>query len=332
MKIKQYIWPIFGVIVMLLSARLLYHEFYNPHSQLFHLSMSDLLSRLKNIGYSRWVAASICTVVAYTALAGYDRIALEHLNRKISWWFIAICSFSAYALSHSIGASIFSGAAIRYRAYSTQGLSGSEVAILVGFCSLTFALGVTILTAFILLIKPDIVYLIQPYLTHILHRSFTEPYLKTAAFAMGLILTGIIILYIAGSWLQLRPLTLGKNIKLTYPKLPIVLKQLSLSPLEILGSAGIIYFMLPSALHANFIIVLAAFLASFTIGILSNAPGGGLGVFEVIFISLVPNIDARDLLVALIVFRCLYLILPLIISLFFVAIFEIQQYRIRHKT
>lgn len=331
-KINQYLWPVFGVIVMLFSGHMLYHEFHNPHSQLFHLSWSELSLRLQQISYNSWISASICTAAAYAALAGYDRIALEHLHRKISWWFIAICSFSAYALSHSIGASVFSGAAIRYRAYSSRGLSGPEVAILVGFCSLTFALGVIILTAMILLFKPDIVCLIQPYLEHIFHRTFTESYLRIASLVIGLILTSLILLYIAGSWLQLRPLKIGKNIQIAYPSLPIVFKQLSIGPLELLGSAGIIYFTLPASLHTNFVIVLAAFLASFTIGILSNAPGGGLGVFEIIFIHLVPNIDVRDLLVSLIVFRFLYLIIPLIISLFFVAIFEIQQYRLRHST
>ncbi len=63
------------------------------------------------------------SLVAYAALAGYDRIALLHLRRKISWLFIALCSFTTYALSHNIGASVLSGAVVRYRAYSSQGMS-----------------------------------------------------------------------------------------------------------------------------------------------------------------------------------------------------------------
>jgi uncharacterized membrane protein YbhN (UPF0104 family) len=38
-------------------------------------------------------------------------------------------------LSHNIGASVFSGAMVRYRAYSTKGLTATQVATLVVLCS-----------------------------------------------------------------------------------------------------------------------------------------------------------------------------------------------------
>ncbi|MCX4198802.1 FHIPEP family type III secretion protein, partial [Methylobacterium organophilum] len=42
---------------------------------------------------------------------------LLHLGvRHLSWLFVSLCSFTTYALSHNIGASVFSGALVRYRA------------------------------------------------------------------------------------------------------------------------------------------------------------------------------------------------------------------------
>ncbi|EJF75012.1 lysylphosphatidylglycerol synthase transmembrane domain-containing protein [Bartonella birtlesii] len=307
MKIKQFIWPFIGILAMLVSIRILYIK-------LSDISFSDVLERLSNLNVQHWLLACSCSLLAYAALAGYDRIALQHLGHKISWIFIAICSFTTYALSHNIGASVFSGAVVRYRAYKMKGLNGTEIAILVGFCSFTFVIGTVLLFGIVLLLQPEIITLI--------HDELPE-WLGTA---VGASLLGCIALYTFGSWLQLKPLHLSKKIQLSYPRLKIVVQQLLISPLELLGAAGIIYAVLPHNTDIHFISVLGVFLASFTITLLSNAPAGGIGVLEALFITGMPSVNPTDVVAALIVFRILYLIIPLIISLFVVAIFETQQY------
>ncbi|WP_375616716.1 YbhN family protein [Bartonella sp. AP58NXGY] len=307
MKIKQFIWPLIGILAMLISIRILYIK-------LSAISFGDVLERLSNLNAQHWLLACLCSLLAYAALAGYDRIALQHLGHKISWIFIAICSFTTYALSHNIGASVFSGAVVRYRAYKMKGLNGTEIAILVGFCSFTFVIGTILLLGIVLVLQPEIITLI--------HEELPE-WLGTT---VGAILLSCIALYTFGSWLQLKPLRLGKKIQLSYPQLKIVIQQLLISPLELLGAAGIIYAVLPHNADIHFISVLGVFLASFTITLLSNAPAGGVGVLEALFITGMPNINPTDVIAALIVFRILYLIIPLIISLFVVAIFEVQQY------
>ena len=71
--------------------------------------------------------------------------------------FVALVSFTTYALAHNIGASVFSGALVRYRAYSTRGLSAAEVGLLVAFCSMTFTLGNLLLGGLVLMIEPDLI-------------------------------------------------------------------------------------------------------------------------------------------------------------------------------
>nr|WP_210302568.1 YbhN family protein [Bartonella doshiae] len=305
-------WPFIGILAMLISIRILYIK-------LSAISFGDVLERLSNLSAHHWLLAGLCSLLAYAALAGYDRIALQHLGHKISWFFIAICSFTTYALSHNIGASVFSGAVVRYRAYKMKGLNGTEIAILVGFCSFTFVIGTILLFGIVLILQPNIITLI--------HGDLPE-WLGTM---VGVILLSCIALYTFGSWLQLKPLRLGKKIQLSYPRLKIVIQQLLISPLELLGAAGIIYAVLPQHTDIHFISVLGVFLASFTITLLSNAPAGGVGVLEALFITGMPNVNPTDVIAALIVFRMLYLIIPLIISLFVVAIFESQQYWKRAK-
>ena len=75
------------------------------------MSLDDVWDSLTAVPAHRYALAALSTLVAYAALAWYDRIALLHLGvHHISWLFVSVTSFTTYALSHNIGASVFSGA------------------------------------------------------------------------------------------------------------------------------------------------------------------------------------------------------------------------------
>ncbi|ODN70184.1 Inner membrane protein YbhN [Methylobrevis pamukkalensis] len=118
----------------------------------------------------------------------------------------------------------------------------------------------------------------------------------------------------------LKPLQIGK-FSVHYPKPPIVFRQLFAAPVELMGAAAIIYFALPASDHANYFTVLGVFLVSFSVALVSHAPGG-LGVLEVVFVTAMPDIPQADVIAALIVFRLLYLLLPFAASLVVVVLFE----------
>src|SRR3546814_3889467 len=149
MTLKRYLWPVVGGATIAVCGWLLYKE-------LRGLSLEDLQESLAAISHHNWILAGLATLLAYAALAGYDRIALMHLGRKIDLWFITICSFTTYALSHNVGASVISGGVVRYRAYSSKGLSGREIGALVAICSFTFVLGTLLLAGVVLVLKPHI--------------------------------------------------------------------------------------------------------------------------------------------------------------------------------
>ncbi len=308
MKAKDYIWPIVGVCAVGVSAWLLYRE-------LRSISLEDVLDSLYAIRLRHWLLAAGSALLAYAALAGYDRIALLHLRRKISWLFIALCSFTTYALSHNIGASVVSGAVVRYRAYSSQGVPGGDIAVLIAFCSITFILGVVMTSSVVLLLEP-----------HILAR-FNEDLTPAVSIVIALVMLATVLLYIFCSWLGLRPLQIGK-FRLEYPRLSVVAQQLLVGPLELIGAAGIIYFALPEAGNPGFLIVLGIFLVSFSAALISHAPGG-LGVLELVFLNGLPDMDQADVLAALIVFRLLYLLIPFALSLAVVLVFEKSQFTLR---
>ncbi|MBI1619512.1 lysylphosphatidylglycerol synthase transmembrane domain-containing protein [Aquamicrobium zhengzhouense] len=302
--IKRYFWAVVGVAAVAFSIWLLYHE-------LRGLSLDELWESLAAISVHAWMLSIAATLLAYAALAGYDHLALLHLQREVGWLYMTICSFTTYALSHNIGASVFSGSVVRYRAYTAKGLSAAEVGVLVAFCSFTFALGTLMLTGIVLIIEPE------------LTERFVEVLPVSASSATGVMLLALVGLYVLGSALKLRPLKLGK-IEVHYPKLHIVGRQLLIAPLELIGAAAIIYFALPEAGNPGFVIVLGIFLISFSAALLSHAPGG-LGVLELVFITGLSEMDPADVLAALLVFRLLYLIIPFALALFVVLGFERSQ-------
>ena len=302
-NIRHHAWPAIGIAAVAFSSWLLYHEVRG-------LSLDDVVDSLNAISWPRWLLAAAATFCAYGALAWYDRIALLHLGKRLSWPFISLCSFTAYAIAHNIGASVLSGAVVRYRAYTSQGLTVAEVGVLVALCSFTFALGTIVLGGLVLLVDPDLV-----------GRFLDLP--DGIPIAASVAMLGFVLVYVAGACLKLRPLSIGR-LKIYYPRLPIVARQLVAGPLELLGAAAIVYFALPDQGNPGFLIVLGIFLASFSVALLSHAPGG-LGVLEVMFLTGLPEMDAADVLAALIVFRILYLLVPLAFSLIVILLFEHSQ-------
>jgi uncharacterized membrane protein YbhN (UPF0104 family) len=139
------------------------------------------------------------------------------------------------------------------------------------------------------------------------------------------LLLGLSSLYVLGSLLHFRPLK-TRYLELVYPRPPICARQMLAGPLELFGAAGIIYFALPEAGNPGFPIVLGVFLASFSLALISHAPGG-LGVLEFSFLKAMPDAPQANVLAALLVFRLLYLVLPLIFSIGVVVVFERERIR-----
>ncbi|MDB5650010.1 MAG: hypothetical protein JWL62_1530 [Hyphomicrobiales bacterium] len=332
-RVLDFFWPALGLVAVVWSVRLLYQKL------LLEASVDDNVRRLLDqgglwsdvkivatvIGHKLaiipaegYLLAGVSTLVAYAALAWYDRIALIHLHRErgISWVYIAACSFVTYALSHNIGATVFSGGMVRYRAYTAKGLSAAEVAILVALCSYTFAFGTILLLGFVLIGEPQILAPLRQL----------SPYFAVSegvARSIGFSLLGFCALYTIGAWLRLPPLRF-RSFELKYPRLPIVLRQYAAAPLELMGAAGIIYFALPADGNPGFFIVLGAFLLSFSAGLLSQVPGG-VGVMEAVFLAIMPGMPATSVFAALLVWRLFYLIAPLAFSIPVILLFERAQ-------
>ena len=143
--------------------------------------------------------------------------------------------------------------------------------------------------------------------------------------SIGAAMLVLCALYVIGSWRHFKPVHF-RSVHIVYPRLPVVLRQLIAAPLELAAAAGIIYFVLPETGNPGFLVVLGAFMLSFSAGLLSQTPGG-IGVMEAVFLALLPSIPPSDTVAALLIWRLMYLMIPLALSVPLIVAFERLQLR-----
>lgn len=332
-KLKRFvhiIWKLVVALIVIGSVRLLYIKLqaevsHDPVTKAL-LDNGGVWSDVKVIAVAIFnyvlevpflshVFAGLSAIAAYLALAWYDRIALMHLDRLkgISWPYVAVCSFVTYALGHNLGASVLSGGLVRLRAYCAKGLKATEVAALVAMCSFTFLFGTLLLLGAVLLFEPTLV----------LSLANLIPWMVLPVWIIqtsGVFLLLLCALYVLGSWRTFKPFRLG-TLDIVYPRLGIVGRQLIAAPMEIMAAAGIIYFVLPEASNPGYFVVLGAFVLSFSAALVSQAPGG-LGVMEAVFLAIVDTVAPTNVIAALLIWRLLYLLLPLALSIPVILAFE----------
>src|SRR5947209_19824314 len=88
------------------------------------------------------VNAALFVAAGYFTLTFYDLFALRTIRRgDIPYRVAALAGFTSYSIGHNVGASVFTGGAVRYRIYSYWGLNAVEVAKICFVAGLTFWLG-----------------------------------------------------------------------------------------------------------------------------------------------------------------------------------------------
>src|SRR5215207_5985160 len=101
-----------------------------------------ILTALTDIAPHRIALAALCVVGAFCTLTFYDFFALRTIGKThVHYRIAAMSSFTSYTIGHNIGATVFTGGAIRFRIYSDYGLTAIDVAKICFLSGLTFWLG-----------------------------------------------------------------------------------------------------------------------------------------------------------------------------------------------
>jgi len=248
------------------------------------------------------------TAVNFIVLAGYDILALAYIKHPLAPYRPVLASFAGNAFSNTIGLSTLAGSSVRYRLYSSWGLTPREIAKIVVFTTLTLWLGLFSIGGIIFTVKP------LP-----LPDWVTLPFHTTRPLGLILLIAPVAYLYAAAR--KETPWRIGK-MTLLLPQFRSALLQVAVASLDWALAAAVLYALLPPWANVNFPLVLGAFLLGQIAGLVSQVPGG-LGVFEsCLLFLLTPRIPAPALFAALVAYRVVYYLIPLAIASAILAVRE----------
>ncbi len=281
---------------------------YMIYLQLSKYEFSDILDAVYSIPKHNLMLACLASFLGYVALSLYDFLALTYIKKKVTAWKWVMAGVIGFSISNNAGHAIISGGAIRYRLYTRWRLRGSEIIKMVTFSGFTYlwaCFGLIILGYFL---TPEHAFGDGSV-------SHMTTLLVTIGSALGLLVYfGAVIFY-------KKPFTI-KGIEFEMPSLRMAVSQVVIGGADILLASMILYFVLTPFVEISFGAFIGVFLIAQVLGVFSQVPGG-LGVFESLFLFIIPGDNNEAyVLAALIAYRVIYYLLPLLISGIILVIYE----------
>ena len=245
------------------------------------------------------IAACIACGLGYLALSLYDYLALRYVGARVSWWKWMMAGMLGFAISNNAGNAVVSGGAIRYRLYTRWRISGGDILKMITFSGFTFFLGFSAIVIAGYFLVPS----------HILDKSVGA---SVGINTLFIICTAAVLAYLAVTlFFQKKNIKIGK-IKFMVPTTRTALLQILLGATDSILAGMVLYFCLMPFVHIPFGTYIGLFVIAQATGVFSQVPGG-IGVFESIFLLALPDtVDKADIFGALLAYRIIYYVLPLI--------------------
>ena len=284
------------------------------HRALTEYRYQDVVAYLEGLPHLHLAAALLATALSYLVTTGYDWLALRYIRRPLPWPKIGFAALLSYAFSNSVGLSVLTSSSLRYRLYSSWGLTAVEIARIIVFTTLTLWLGILAVGGAVLALDPLDLGAI--------------PYLDLDGRLLGLLMLILPATYLLLGLLRRQPLALGPwQLPMVRPRL--ALPQLAVGALDWVMASVVLYVLLPPLGTVGFGHVLGVFLVAQTAGLISHVPGG-LGVFEsLVLLLLRDRLPAADLFGALLAYRLVYYLLPLVLATIVLGAYELRHQKER---
>ena len=276
---------------------------------LHKINVDEVIVAIKATPSRNIVLAALFVVGGYFTLTFYDWFALRTIGRRaVPYRIAALAGFTSYSIGHNIGATVFTGGAVRYRIYSHYGLDAVEVAKICFVAGLTFWLGnVTVLGLGITI--------------HPTAAGAIDQLGETANRFIGLGLLTILACYLAWVWSAQREVGRG-GWTVRLPRGPNTLLQICIGIIDLGCCALAMYMLLPGEPNIDFITLAVIFVTATLLGFASHSPGG-LGVFDAAMLIALYQFEKEHLLAGLLLFRVLYYLSPFAIAFAILGVREI---------
>jgi uncharacterized membrane protein YbhN (UPF0104 family) len=265
------------------------------------LDVAQVVVALKATDRSDVVMASLFVAAGYFTLTFYDLFALRTIGAgHVPYRVAALAGFTSYSVGHNVGATVFTGGAVRYRIYSAWGLTAFDVAKICFIAGLTFWLGNATVLGLGIAYEPEAASAID---------QLPPWFNRLVALAALAVLAG----YVA--WVWVKPRVIGSaGWTVTLPGGPFTLLQIAIGIIDLACCALAMYVLLPDAPQIDFVRLAVVFVSATLLGFASHSPGG-LGVFDAAMLVALIEYDKEQLVAGLLLFRLLYYIVPFALSL-----------------
>lgn len=279
------------------------------YRMLHKIDASEVWRAIQATSVTDVAIAALFVAGGYFTLTFYDLFALRTIGKpKIPYRIAALAGFTSYSIGHNIGATVFTGGAVRYRIYSMYGLNAVDVAKICFVAGLTFWLGNVTVLGIGITIHPEAAGAINQLGWGV-----------NRAIGIGLlvVLTGYLV------WVFTAPREIGRGgWTVTLPNGPTTLLQIVIGIFDLMFCALAMYMLVPAEPYIDFITLAVIFVTATLLGFASHSPGG-LGVFDAAMLVALWQYDKEQLLAGLLLFRLLYYLVPFALAVTIIGIREI---------
>lgn len=282
---------------------------YVLYRMLRGIDFNEVIEAIKSTEPSQIAMAALFVAAGYFTLTFYDLFAVRAIGHAhVPYRVNALAAFTSYSIGHNVGASVFTGGAVRYRIYSAYGLNAIDVAKICFLAGLTFWLGNAAVLGLGISYHPEAAGAIDqlpPWLNRML--------------AMMIIVA--LVAYVV--WVWTRPRVVGRGPwTVVLPGGPLTLLQIAIGIVDLGFCALAMYVLVPDEPNLGFVVVAVIFVSATLLGFASHSPGG-LGVFDAAMLVGLWQMDREELLGGMLLFRVLYYLSPFVISVILLTFREV---------
>ena len=298
-----WVGPLASVTIFVASLAVLYVV-------LEEIDSAKVLAALAETGRDAlWMALGF-TVLSYALLTFYDALALRKLGLAIPYRTTALASYTSFSVSFTLGFPLVTAGTVRYWIYSKRGVRTAEVAKLTVIVAMTFWLGMAATLGVTLLYSADAIALL----------ARATPLVMQGAGVAILVLVACYLAWVAGGNRAIEV----RGWRLELPGARMSVAQILLGAGDVCAAAMVLYVLLPAGHGIAFEAFLAIYVFACVVGIASHLPGG-VGAFEATMLIGLAHLPREPVLGALLLFRLIYYILPFVIALAMLGLYEISR-------
>jgi uncharacterized membrane protein YbhN (UPF0104 family) len=280
-----------------------------------NLDWNEVMHALESYKASTLALGFVIAAGSYLTYCGFDVLARRYTEHKLSVKQIIPVTFVCYAFNLNLSSWV-GGIALRYRLYSRLGLDVPTITRILSLSLITNWLGYMLLAGFVF--AGDFVDLPEGWKIG-----------DTTLQLIGFVLLAVCFAYFAACRFSKKRTWTVRKQQLVLPSLNQALRQALLGALNWGLMALLIYVLLPE--KAFYPAVLGILLISSIAGVIAHIPAG-LGVLETVFITLMQHQFSKgQLLAALIGYRVIYFLIPLMLALVVYVVLEKRAKAMRKR-